>query len=177
MIAVELVKKIVVEIDASTHEQAVALALASDASSEHQSAWDHAEAQADDRNGVLHLTPESRALTASAEFCRDVRCTAYEGGCNYWAEAQNIQRNADLEYLSYELRAFDMLGKWKLIDDLAIRSACHRILTEKLTGSGAVVQISAAFAASNPDGDAGQIDAEAADCIMQIACFGELVFG
>jgi len=168
MIAVELIKKIVIEVDATTHAQATALALASDASSEHQSAWDHAQAEAPVGN------------QPSPQFCRDVRCTAYEGGSNYWAESRNVERSADGEYLSFSLRSHEdaddeKLGKWTRIDDEAVRAACARIVNELGLTGNAHIQLSAA---STVEGwDAGQVDAEAADAIMQIACFGELVYG
>src|SRR5687767_7752643 len=129
-----------------------------------------------ERTHTLHLTHK-----VSNQLLMDVLTTAVEGGITYWVEvADRIERDADLNVLvvhgikpdgggpdgdeskRYTATLFTvMLGLSRLLGgrvkvDPAIIQSIHRALAED---------------------DAGEIDAYAADVIVQVGLFGEIVYG
>ena len=120
-------------------------------------------------------------------FLAEVMVTAFEGGCTYWARGRNVKHQSyqgcDIDlYGSYEIRwqdeepypKGDARNGWHLIDPDAIERGIAKCLEP---GFKLNSQITGWIASGSRDNDAGNIDADAADCIVQAACFGEVVFG
>jgi len=98
----------------------------------------------------------------------DIMVTALEGGINYWclgAMPENPQERKEGEYLS------DILSKGKdimLMDDFGK----EHFLTLDNFKKGFKM-----FQKDNQVEDAGDIDADFADQIIQYAIFGEIIYG
>lgn len=137
---------------------------------------------------------------------RDIMITAFEGGSNYWAEARRVVREEEqelrvdepgslaqqtgrsyLDYVSFEVRSAEdprdkRLGKWRRIDEQAIERGLALILAGQKAAPdrspvGVRRDILAALALANVSPEDADIDSEAADCIVQAAAFGEIIFG
>lgn len=100
----------------------------------------------------------------------DIMVTALEGGITYWCDKAEVVGQYLGEYASEQI---SHAGELKLYAD-----GESYILNEAKLISGLKLYLSKN---SEPicDGgiDAGAIDAEAADCIIQYAIFGEIVYG
>ncbi len=127
-------------------------------------------------------TPDSKS--SRAEFCHDILTTAIEGGINYWARGRNFERDSELNYLSCELEPHNEEGPafecddprnfWQKVDAEKILVAVNKIIAENdLCSSG--IRDCVTLAAR--DSDACHLDAECCDVIIQVAMFGEIVFG
>jgi len=131
-------------------------------------------------NIVLHPAVAMGIEHHRAEFLADVMLTALDG-----IESWGIYRNAvhtqndGLESLTLRPDAasfnrYDARDDWQVIDLERIADAMVKI------GTGAV-EISSdrrdTITEALMESDAGMIDADLADCIMQVAAFGEIVFG
>jgi len=114
------------------------------------------------------------------EFLADVICTAVEGGIQYWALATGYEwefrsMGHKLDYASVVVMPTDddRNEQYSITMD-SIREALERIARpvpgmsiadrKAILGSWAVL-------------DAGDIDADLADQIVQVACFGEVIYG
>jgi hypothetical protein len=131
-----------------------------------------------------HAVPNEAAYsgpTAEADkrqFLLDVMCTAIEGGITGWARARDIERTAsEGDYLSFKVRdAEDSTDPWHDITPEKIEEAIAKIGDPSCDVKAAADyrdQITAAYA----DLDAGNIDGELADIIVQVAAYGEVIFG
>lgn len=94
------------------------------------------------------------ARNVTAQNVDDIMTTATYGGITYWAKAYQLS-------------------------PAKIRQAVVEIAEGKHTNDRIRDYVRAAFDGwSAEDGiDCGEIDAEAADCIVQVACFGKVVYG
>jgi hypothetical protein len=127
------------------------------------------------------------------EFLADVITTAVEGGINYWstvsgykwffpdldggsAEHEEGMANA---YVTVHPEDEDVSF---YIDTEKIEEAINRILDAGPVGPNKSGGLLTRYGWSqvclaSKESDAGEIDADIADCIVQVACFGELVYG
>jgi hypothetical protein len=131
-------------------------------------------------------------LTHAQQYCSDTLTTAIEGGINYWAKGRKFKRIHEsdaengLNYLACELKphadegqAFadgDPRNNWKPVNLDTIETAIHLLMSDaglKLCRKDIVEDIRIDWA----DPDSCRSDAETADVIIQIALFGEIVFG
>ncbi len=130
-------------------------------------------------------------LTPHQELCSDTLDNAIEGGINYWAVGRKFQRTPqDQEragsYLACELKpnpddgaAFsddDPRNDWQVIDLAKIEAAMVLLMSPagvKLCRKDIIEDIRADWS----DPDACRSDAETADVIIQVALFGDVVFG
>jgi hypothetical protein len=112
----------------------------------------------------------------------DILVTAIEGGIGYWAGAERIDRDEDLNILRadlYDRYTEDEEGEPHTTTcslttkDTALDRAMERILDESLCGDWIVQYVRDAV----EHDDLGFIDATAADVIVQVAMFGEVIFG
>lgn len=132
--------------------------------------------------------------THHQQYCADIFSSALEGGINYWAVGRKFKRVPQSDpdwagsYLSGELRgnpdegdAFpkgDPHNKWLPINLETIEAAIVKILAAQASGKGLVrADIAHDILIDWNDPDACRFDAETADSIIQIALFGEIVFG
>lgn len=135
--------------------------------------------------------PTTPALTADqTEYCINTLTTAIEGGINYWAEGRKFKRQPEVEgvigmgYLSCQLRpnagegtAFadgDARNDWQDINVEKLSAAVQKIITSK---DLCRKDIREDILVDWHDANACRSDAETADVIVQIALFGEIVFG
>ena len=123
----------------------------------------------------------------SDQFVRDVLCTAIEGGSNYWAQFENA-RTVQGNYVA-EVSELDVCE----YGDESTEQSRHRIDTDKiregmrrLLARDFNIEASHGHAAQRYtwtlqrtilENDAGMIDADDADVILQLACFGHIIYG
>lgn len=95
------------------------------------------------------------------------------------------------DYVSFEVRSAEdaddkRLGKWHRIDEQAVERGLALILSVPQTGPlgmgvrnpvGVRRDILAALALANVSPEDADLDADAADCVIQAAAFGEIVYG
>lgn len=119
-------------------------------------------------------------LPVSAEFVHDVFVTACEGGINYWAEVDQYHwsdgdRNPDLfGFFAVIHDAEDLATKFR-VDASVIAAGLQRVSAGPVEhlGEGLRANIVQATIA----GDAGEIDADDADTIVQVGLFGKVIYG
>lgn len=84
---------------------------------------------------------------------------------------------------SFEDRQDKRLGKWHRIDEVAVERGLRLILNGHRAPSGERSRVGVrsdilgALALANVSPEDADIDAEAADCIIQAAAWGEIVYG
>ena len=119
-------------------------------------------------------------LELTDEFLMDCMTNAVESGGHalwYWSEFYMIavERDKDLNVTSMRFKSEDQDGEvheYNLTPE-KVAKAIEKILSVDLIASDIQSMISRGVR----DNDGGDIDAIAADCIAQVACFGELVYG
>lgn len=110
----------------------------------------------------------------------DVMMTAAYGGITYWATqptSADFARAKDGEHVIREDDSEDATAFYLTSDK--IRQAIVEIAEGQHTNDTIRDYVRSAFDNwTAEDGiDCGDIDADAADCIVQVACFGEVVYG
>lgn len=134
--------------------------------------------------------PTAVTLTfpVSDRLCADIMCAALEGGIGYWSEASKIVQTTTLpesdgsvmanipDYVSCVLTPAEDEDEFEpqALDYPAIRRGIRRILTGEV---GIRSDLRDAVHSGVTHDDGGAIDADAADCIVQAAVFGELRYG
>lgn len=129
-----------------------------------------------------HLINIERTVTT--EQCQAVLTTATDmGGINYWETPfRNRIRDDDLNCISFEVKCVDapqlggQLGAWVKVDEMTIVRGLVAIaqnpdLCAKST-RGSILEL-----LSNKEDGIEMCDLEAADVIIQVGLFGELVYG
>lgn len=111
-----------------------------------------------------------------AEFLAYTVVAAVEGGINYWAEIKDYQWREDdngrMTTASASVRA--ERGEWRELTPETIEAGIAKLKTGEVEINKTVLSWIVTGDALN---DATDIDATAADCIVQVALFGELVYG
>jgi hypothetical protein len=126
-----------------------------------------------------------------AEFLTDVITTALEGGIGYWAVASSYRwyhptldggtatpgpnGTANAYATIHETEGDDAIGPPLLVDVDAIARALG--IMRKGTPEGWNARDVARCLAASAANDAGDIDSGDADCIVQIAVLGSVVYG
>lgn len=125
-------------------------------------------------------------LPVDDQFCRDIICTAVEGGSNYWGrftvlercESEENPERGPLEYHKVQVEEIDeTTGDTVSVHEVttaAIRAGVALVLSGKLDVHASIV---AGIFAAIADKDAGAIDADDADIIMQAATLKQIVYG
>lgn len=125
------------------------------------------------------LNPD-HADSVEERFSRDVLTVACEGGVNYWAEARDLQRTRPGgDVISVELRdSEDPEAEWCVVTPREVADAVRRILHPQKYPTNTSPHLRGALAAAWSAGEFGsELDAGAADAIVQVACFDEVTFG
>ena len=104
----------------------------------------------------------------------DVMTTAREGGCDYWADYVATERNAEGDVISMIVRdSEDADAPDAIITPAKVEEAMVKLsLGEVLIRADLRQQVITALT----DPESADIDADAADCIIQVAAYGEIVF-
>lgn len=141
--------------------------------------WDEAEKgynevyQAANIKTGIERTPERTC------FLADVVVTAVEGGIGYWCEHRNYQwtqdgETRDMTSASVEVREYQDGGRWRPVTLETIEDGITKIREASFTINPEVLSF---ILVGDRNNDAGEIDSTAADCIIQAALLGELVYG
>ncbi len=104
----------------------------------------------------------------------DVMLTALEGGIGYWADVRNVIRDAADYPLSYDVRPYDGVActSWITINPSKIDVAVRRIMEGGLVNRAIMEQF-----VGWPDENVIDYDVIGADCAVQVAAFGEIIYG
>lgn len=125
------------------------------------------------------------------ELLSDILTTAVEGGIGYWSAVTDCERvkggERDLCWLSVTLVPYgeDEWGVFEGEKDTApitvtladVARGIECVLIDPKCRTNGAIRAAIMADLGVPIEDTGNIDAEAADCIIQAACFGEIVFG
>lgn len=120
-------------------------------------------------------------LPITTEMLDCILIGAFDGGygaCYYWADVEEIRVNGEhwTEVLIREDEEFDDDEDRKVytINAENIIPAIQRFLTDDPPANK---RITGYIRQAVQENDPGMIDADAADCIVQVAAFGQLVYG
>ena len=117
-----------------------------------------------------------RNVNVTEEDIDDIMCSALEGGTTYWCYKAKVVGDYLGEYASEQISRG---GALKLYD--SENGDIHDLTLEKLL-NGIKLAINGNYYADyewcyGDKLDTCQVDAEVADCIVQLALFGEVVYG
>lgn len=112
----------------------------------------------------------------NTEFLEHVLEAALYGGIGYWAVADEILR-ADPRSGLISLHLSDT-EDWSIEFGTVTHDTVMDGIRRILDGTVKISQdLRDHLAAGVSEGDAGEIDSDVADCIIQVGLFGELVYG
>lgn len=147
-------------------------------------AWEFTVPQEHEHRLPLDERPNADDAT---QFYRDILCTAIEGGSNHWAQFRNVLRvpgEFGPEYDRFDIRPDrseglpfndgDPRNGWQAITADKLQAAIEKSLAGEIKIRQDLVET---IREAQVELDASNIDAELADCIVQAAAFGEIVFG
>lgn len=110
-----------------------------------------------------------------AEYLADIIITAVEGGSGYWASFRCYQ-HSEPATTSVHVRDFKYTkAAWAVIGLDQIEGALSKIA--RGDDVGVSERVRQWIIQWDRDNDAGQLDAGDADCILQIAVYGKVIFG
>tara|TARA_Y100000310_G_scaffold128314_1_gene127491 strand:+ start:657 stop:1040 length:384 start_codon:yes stop_codon:yes gene_type:complete len=123
-------------------------------------------------------SPEREAYLAT------ILTVAVEGGIAYWAEGKNYNWGSEngpfelgmFHYASVQVRDHwgDMGRNWRRVTVSTIARGIRLLKTGEVKVSS---DITGYIGSAEAEKDASYIDSDAADCIVQAALFGEIVYG
>lgn len=121
----------------------------------------------------------TKNISVTDENIDDIMVTALEGGINYWCGSA-LPKDEDYKGADYASHAVSK-GATLILTDVEDESEEWELTREKLLEG-----VSKYLSLNNPadivdeetgELDACMIDADVADCILQLALFNEIVFG
>jgi hypothetical protein len=136
-----------------------------------------------------YMTTINIKLELKDQFLRDVLATAVWYGSSYWAGYENPvlhkwegQGIADYQSITVNDLGDDEESKAKYEITLAkVAEGIERLIGRNFNSEESHAQChvsySAAMLRAVALGDAGNVDAELADIVLQLACFGHIVYG
>ena len=119
---------------------------------------------------TIHTINLQTTLEVEEQFLMDILVTAVEGGINYWCALMTVERNDDLDVLSFTGHDHEDIDEKFSCDIHAVLRALEVIVNSQ---GGEFVGIKQYII----EQDACMIDAEVADTIVQIAIFNEVTYG
>jgi hypothetical protein len=135
---------------------------------------DDDDGEKDRRHTGTPRTPER------TDFLAGILCSTVEGGSDYWAEIKDWKWEWDdhHNFTKASVTVRDAEGdaptKWIAVDLDTIERGIQAIKARK---PAVREDLQAAILLGDNENDAGHIDIDCADCILQAALFGELVYG
>jgi hypothetical protein len=112
--------------------------------------------------------------TEREQYLDDILTTAVEGGIGYWSFGRNYVWS-DEGPASVEIKQDDEDDDtWHTVDRSAIRKGITRLLSGDMKVHESYVTL---LRKADRHNDAGDIDAEIADLIVQAAILGDIVYG
>lgn len=117
------------------------------------------------------------SANVSAKVCNkdidDIMCGALEGGITYWCSRAEVVGEYLGEYASEQISKG---GELRLYDSES--DEVYTLTLDKfLCGLATYIRSCYGFVVKNGCLDPGAIDAEGADCIVQYALFGDVIYG
>lgn len=125
-----------------------------------------------DRTGKVVETGTSFKVPITRQALRDLLCTAVEGGSNYWAMFEDAERTESLDYLGVVVVEHEAHSK-------GVPALRRRITAEDLA-QGLERLAAATFPAAKQhlaDALSENGDATTADVVLQMAVFGDVIYG
>jgi len=115
--------------------------------------------------------------TDREQFLDDVITTAIEGGIGYWSvcsayEWKGVPARAQIQ--EFDEGTGEEYGPLLEVDRALIEKGIKEILSGESNTGQHMVKMVAVASVTN---DAGDVDADVADCIVQVGAFGKLVYG
>lgn len=111
------------------------------------------------------------------EFLDDVVITAVEGGIGYWSICHSYKW-ANQPKVTAVIQETDELGigfgPKITLDRKMVSEGIKAILSGETNVGDYLIKM---VAAANATNDGGEIDSDGADAIVQVACFGNLIYG
>lgn len=109
--------------------------------------------------------------SANENFLTDILVTAVEGGINYWAIVEGYQHSGEPADRKVVVRHPEGVAQVTLRD---IVLAVRKIINKRVPVTPYIRDI---LVEADKTLDAGDIDAEVADVVVQVAAFGKIVYG
>jgi hypothetical protein len=123
-------------------------------------------------------TKVSIEFEVSDELCASILSTAIEGGIGYWSQVEPETRYDASHPLYYKSAKIHEFG------DSDEEQSVHEVDYDKIREALKVIITSPDFNQTKQDAiraitehDGGHFDANSADVVIQVACFGETVYG
>jgi hypothetical protein len=136
--------------------------------------WPHIKFEVEE---YIEADKEREAMeTARRQFFLDIMSTAIEGGIDYWAAVDEVDRDKDGEYLFFKVRdSEDRTDPWRAVSPLEIEAAIEKIKAGSVKVADHYLQ-AILKAEADMENMGVYIDADVADTIVQVAAYGEVVF-
>jgi hypothetical protein len=119
------------------------------------------------------------AKTEKDEFYDDILITAVEGGIGYWCVGRNYQWS-DEDQTTIEVHEEEQSGDidlgWIALDRAKIRHAVA-VIMDRSNDLDLHESYRQRISEAYRENDAGEIDADDADVIVQVAVFGNVIYG
>lgn len=127
-----------------------------------------------DKKSTYTIEPTIEVNITSQDI-DDIMVCALEGGINYWCRQAKVVGKYLGEYASDQISR----GGTLILYDAESSDKWELTLGKFLNGMKLAVEQGVGLGFNPADGsiDTGDIDADAADAIVQLALFGEVVFG
>ena len=116
-------------------------------------------------------------------FLSEIIVTAVEGGIDYWADLRRYQwsngsdghlDHASVEVKPVEVRPADKVPEWVVVDHALIENGLAALRTGTIRINRDML---GDILASDVTNDSGEIDSDAADVIVQVSMFADIVYG
>ena len=111
------------------------------------------------------------------DFLSDILTTACEGGIGYWSQLKDYDCDRDHHYIrEYDDYSDEIAAdhEWFRIDHDLVMKGLHHMMDPNFEVADYIRKY---VYLAITESDAGHIDADAADCIIQAGVYGELVYG
>jgi hypothetical protein len=119
-----------------------------------------------------------KARTAErVDFLCGIITTAVEGGINYWSHVSDYQWEWDtaMNFTSASVTVHEDESDDEFVIDIdKVASAIGKLVAGNVQVRNSLL---ATLKEANRENEGGEIDADLADIIIQVACFGEIIYG
>ena len=124
----------------------------------------------------------STRTATRTQFLTDVLTTAVEGGINYWAQVTSYTWNTEVVAdRGVTITDVEDSGATVRVTVASIATALGKFTRGTAEEAAALVGVHPSYVSqirtANRENDGGEIDAEYADMIVQVAALGEVIYG
>lgn len=114
--------------------------------------------------------------TKREQLLFDIAITAVEGGISHWAQILDYKWSDEPCWVHAKIRD-DYDGEYYTVGFSTIKKGLNRICNSKFETPDMNLDILKAILVANRLNDAGEIDSECADVIVQVGLFGQIIYG